>query len=75
MRQIHDHRHVKVEVHEDRMRKNFQIHGTRPSIACDASRMGRITNRKLLGMAAIVLLIVVVLSWLSSKLNSLFGLI
>ena len=35
----------------------------------------RITNRKLLGMAAIVLLIVVVLSWLSSKLNSLFGLI
>ena len=35
----------------------------------------RISNRKLLGMAAIVLLIVVVLSWLSSKLNSLFGLV
>jgi len=35
----------------------------------------RITNRKLLGMAAIVLLIVVVLSWLSSKLNSLFELV
>ena len=35
----------------------------------------RITNRKLIGMAAIVLLIVVVLSWLSSKLNSLFGLV
>ena len=35
----------------------------------------RITNRKLLGMAAIVLLIVIVLSWLSSKLNSLFGLV
>lgn len=35
----------------------------------------RITNRKLIGMAAIVLLIVVVLSWLSSKLNSLFELV
>ena len=35
----------------------------------------RITNRKLLGMAAIVLLIVIVLSWLSSKLNSLFELV
>jgi hypothetical protein len=35
----------------------------------------RITNRKLLGMAAIVLFLIVLLSWLGSRLSALFSLI
>lgn len=35
----------------------------------------RVSSKKLAGMAAIVLLLVIVLSWLSSKLSGLFGLV
>jgi hypothetical protein len=35
----------------------------------------RITNRKLLSMAAIVLFLIVLLSWLGSRLSALFSLI
>jgi hypothetical protein len=35
----------------------------------------RITNRKLLGMAAIVLFLIVLLSWLSSRISALFSLV
>ena len=42
----------------------------------DASYMARrITSRKLLGMAAIVLFLIVLLSWLGSRISSLFGLV
>ena len=41
----------------------------------DANYMARITNRKLLGIAAIVFLLIALLSWLGSRLSSLLGLI
>jgi hypothetical protein len=36
---------------------------------------GRITNRKLLGIAAIVVLLAVLLSWLGSRISALFSLV
>ena len=42
----------------------------------DASCMAsRISNRKLLGMAAIVFFLVVLLSWLGSRISALFSLV
>ncbi len=42
----------------------------------DASCMGRrITSRKLLGLAVIVFLLVVLLSWLGSRVSALFSLV
>lgn len=35
----------------------------------------RITNRKLLGMAAIVLFLIVLLSWLGSRISALLSLV
>jgi len=42
----------------------------------DASYMARrITSRKLLGIAAIVFFLIVLLSWLGSRISSLFSLV
>jgi hypothetical protein len=42
----------------------------------DATGMAsRITNRKLLGIAAIVIFLVVLLSWLGSRISALFSLV
>jgi len=42
----------------------------------DASGMARrISNRKLIGMAAIVLFLILLLSWLGSRISALFSLV